>query len=178
MEDVARCWTKEVAEPGENSAGRGGGGGGGPGGEIVNPSSSLVEEAALLLLVKLFNSCLRELNEVRISFSFASTSTGNPSRCSTSPALSSCISLDPSCTIIPTTLTCRWSGAILRSRLTVAPFVLPTSDRHISPGEISPEPDVGQKWLQSGTAVTAALTAWERLNVQKSNRHRLGAEGD
>ena len=96
VEDVARCWTKEVAEPGENSAGRGGGGGGGW--EIANPSSSPVEEAALLLLVKLLNSCLRELNEVRISFSFASTSTGNPSRCSTSPALSSCISLDPSCT--------------------------------------------------------------------------------
>ena len=58
----------------------------------------------------------------------------------------------------------------------MAPLVLPTSDRHISLGEIYPEPDVGQK-LQSGTAVTAALTAWERLNVQKWNRHRLGAEG-
>ena len=60
----------------------------------------------------------------------------------------------------------------------MAPLVLPTSDRHISPGEISPEPDVGQKWLQSGTAVTAALTAWERLNVQKWNRDPLGAEGE
>ena len=66
---------------------------------------------------------------------------------------------------------------MLRSRLTVAPLVLPTSDRHISPGEISPESDVEQKWLQRGTAVTAALTAWERLNVQKWNRHRLGSRG-
>ena len=56
-------------------------------------------------------------------------------------------------------------------------MVLPTSDRHISPGEISPLPvDVEQKWLQIETAATAALTAasWERLNVQKWNRHPLG----
>ena len=68
---------------------------------------------------------------------------------------------------------------MLRSRLTVAPLVLPTSDRHIIfPGEISPEPDVEQKWLQRGTAVTAALTTtWERLNVQKWNRHRLLGSG-
>ena len=75
---MARCWTKEVAEPEENSAGGGGGGGEG---EIANPPSSppALEEPALLLLVKLLNSCLRELNEVRISFSFASTANGNPS---------------------------------------------------------------------------------------------------
>ena len=60
-------------------------------------------------------------------------------------------------TLIPTTLTCKWSGAMLRSRLTVAPLVLPTSDRHISPGGDLPGARRGAEVAAEGNCSNSSL---------------------